>query len=447
MSGEPRAGAQPRLYPMSREQESQWLDDLVAEGPSRYLESWACRLTGQLDIGAVEWAISQIVARHEVLRSRLTERSGELVQVVTDSRPVPVTQVSCTPDGLSAELSRITAEPLNLDEAPLRPWLVRIPPDEFVLVVQFHHAVIDDWALNIFQGELVEFYTARLTGRPPSLEPVRMQLGDFAVAQRATEFAQADLAYWRDRVRGVPTSCTFPPDRPGPEALPHRAERQSFPVSPELARGVRAMSRKLRTTPYTVFAGAMAVLLREHTEPEDVVIGIPVSLRGTADVDHMMGCLSSLLPLRLSVARNISFRELTDAAKAEVIGAIKHRAVPYSVLVRMTRLGVNREVPPPLCHVVLVVDDMRWEPLSFPGARAERIYIPPGRAKFDVCVTLVADNDGGYTGLCDYDADVYQADTMERMVSQYLRLLGSLIAAPDEPVALAVGSAAEPCVD
>jgi hypothetical protein len=428
---------------MSCEQEALWLDDLVSDGPSRYLESWASRLAGQLDIGALEWAISQVIARHEVLRSRLTERDGEPVQIVAAPGPVHLEQLSCSPAALPAELGRIAAEPLDLSTTPIRPWLVSWSPDKFVLVVQFHHAVIDDWALNIFQRELMHFYSARLCGRRPSLEPLPVQAGDYAVAQRAAGIDLADLAYWQRRVKCAPASCTIPPDQPGPEELPHRAERSHFAVSPELGHAVRKASRALRATPFSVFAGAMAALLWRYGEPEEVIFGTPVSLRGSAAVDDMIGCLSNPLPLRLAVSRDISFRALTDAAKAEVLGAMEHRAVPYPELVRMTRIGVAADLPP-LCDAALVVDDMRWEPFSLPRLAAERIYLPPGRAKFAVTFTLVAGDDGGYAGLCDYDSDVYHAATMTLAASQFTELLARCIAAPGEPLGQVLGSAAGP---
>lgn len=437
----PEVSARPQSYPVSYEQESIWLDDRLCEGQSRCLESLVYRLTGPLDTGAVQWAISQVIARHEILRSQLTARDGKLVQIVNAPVPVPMAQMSCTSAALPAELSRITAEPLDLSEAPVRPWLVCLSPDEFVLAVQFHHAVVDDWALDVFQRELMHFYTARLLGRRPSLAPLRMQAGDFAVAQRAAGIDQEDLAYWRERVRDAPRSCTIPPDRPGPEELPHRGEQQLFEVSSELGHAVRAMSRARRTTPYTVFAGAMAALLWQYGEPDEVIFGTPVSHRGTAAVDGMIGCLSDLLPLRLAISRDASFRTLIDAAKAEVVGAMDHRAVPYAALVRMARSGTGADLPP-LCDVALVVDDMRWEPLTLPGVTAERIYVPQGWAKFDVSLTLVAGHDGGYAGFCDYDADVYDAATMARAASRFITLLARLIAAADEPIGQVAGSAA-----
>jgi hypothetical protein len=428
---------------MCYEQEALWLGDLVWGGPSRFLESWACRFTGQLDTGAIEWALSQVIARHEVLRSRLTERHGELVQIVTDPGQVLMTRLSCTPAALAGELIAIAAQPLDLNEAPIRPWLVCLSPGEFVLVVQFHHAVVDDWALDVFQHELIHFYTARLLGQPPSLEPLPMQAGDFAIAQRAARLDPADLAFWRERAEGAHRACTIPPDLPRPDELPHRAQRHLFLLSPELGHAVRAASRALRITPYTVFAGAMAVLLWQYGEPEEVIFGTPVSARGAAVVAGMIGCLSNVLPLRMAVRGDTSFRALANMAKAEVLGTIEHRAVPYSAVAKMTRRRVETGEPT-LYDAVLVVDDMRWEPFSLPQVTAERIYIPPEHAKFDLSLTLVAGDDGGYTGFCDYDADIYHPATMARAASQFIKLLAGFLAAADEPVAGILASAAAP---
>ncbi len=423
----------PRIYPMSREQEELWLDDLMLDGQSIYQESWASRLTGHLDIGALDWAIGEVVARHEVLRTRLTEKGGEPVQIVAAPVPVRLARVSCAPAAVEAELSRIVAEPLDLDEAPIRPWLICVSPNEFDLVVQLHHAVIDDWSLNIFQRELMHLYTARLLGEPPGLEPLPMQAGEFALAQRAEELNPADVGYWRARVQAAPRSCTIPPDGPGPEELPHRAGRHFFAISPELGQAVRTASRALRTTPFTVFAGAIATLLWRYGEPDEVIFGTPVSLRGSAAVDGMIGYLGNLLPLRLAVSRATSFRMLAKDTKAEIVGAMEHRTVPYSHIVRMTRRRGTDAGVPPLCDVIVVVDDMPWEPFSLPGVTAERIYVPPVRAKCALHVTLVADDGGGYAGFFDYDADVFAAPTVARVADQFATLLAHCVAAPDEP--------------
>jgi hypothetical protein len=445
MNGGPEGGpvlsVRPQVFPMSREQEGLWLDDLVWDGPSRHLEAWVCRLTGQLDTAALEWAISQIVARHEVLRSRLTERDEQPVQIVTAPGPVRMGRLSCAPDALQAELRRIVDEPLDLDEAPIRPWLVRVPPDEFVLVVKIHHAVIDDWSLNIFQRELMHFYTARLLGRPPDLKPLPVQAGDFAAAQRAAEMRPADLAYWRERVRAAPRSCTIPPDRPATGDAPHRSGRHPFDIGPELGQAVRAAGRPLRTTTFTVFAAAMAVLLWQYGDADEVIFGTPVSLRGSAAVDGMIGLLTNLHPIRLAVSRGMSFRALVNAAKAEVLGAMQHRAVPYATIVRMARQGTAADAPP-LCDAAMVVDDMSWEPFSLPEVTTQALHLPAGHTKFALHLALRASDDGGYQAAWNYDAEMFEAGTVARLARHFIALLDRCVAAPDESLGQISGDVA-----
>jgi hypothetical protein len=441
-TGPAAVGTRPRSYPMSREQESLWLDDVVSDGPSRYLEHWACTLSGPLDVDALEWALGQVIERHEVLRSRFTEIAGDPVQLVTDPAPVRLVRLACPPDDLAAELIRIAGVPLDLEETPLRPWLVEVAPDKCVLIVQLHHAVVDDWSLNVFQGELMHFYEARLAGRPAALEPLPMQAGDHAVAQRAAGLTSVDIEYWREKVHDAPRSCTVPPDRPAPAEEPHRATRYVFRIDPEVGRSVRAAGRALRTTPFTVFAGALAVLLWQYGEPDEVIFGTQVSQRGSVDLDNMIGYLANTLPIRLAVSRDATFRTLIDATKTAVLGALDHRAVPFSLLVQMTRRGMDLDVPP-LCDAGLVVDDMRWEPFTLGPVTAERIYVPPARAKFALHFSLMSDDAGGYAAFCDYDSDLYFDSTMVQVADRFVAVLVHCAAALDKPLAALIAGAGE----
>lgn len=434
------APARPGVYPMTYEQESLWLDDHLASAPSRYLESWACRLLGQLDIPAAEWAISEIVRRHQVLRSRLVLQDGQLVQVVTDAYQARLSQRSCAPAELTAELGSLVSQPLDLRVAPLRPWLVQLGPADHVLLVQFHHAVVDDWALAIFESEFSELYTARVLGRAPDLDPLESQVGEYALAQRTAGLDPADLAYWRQRMRDVASPCTVPPDRPPPRARCQAGRQYRFRVSPELGRLVRRVSRAKRTTPYTVFAAALAAVLRLQTGQADVIFGTPVSRRGSAALSQMIGCFTDLVPLRFAVGRETSLGALVEQARAEVIGALQHKNVPYAAVLQQAGIR-SRSGTLTLCPTALVADDAGQPGMRLPNLTSTRLYVPSGRAKFDVCLTLVLEDDGGYLGMCDYAAELYDQGTAARVAGQFTGVLSSGLAALDQPLTSMIGTA------
>jgi non-ribosomal peptide synthetase component F len=188
----------------------------------------------------------------------------------------------------------------------------------------------------------------------------------------------------------------------------------------------------------------MATLLWQYGEADEVIFCTPLSLRGTADVDGMIGILTNVQPIRLTVSRNLSFRALANAAKAEILGGMEHRAVPYPVMVRMSRLGTSADAPPP-CEVAIVVDDMGWEPFSLPDVTTKIIRFPGRHAKFAVQLDLVAQDDGGYAGAWTYDAEVFDDATVAGVASRFRKLLTHCIAAPDEPLDRIPGSADGPC--
>jgi hypothetical protein len=420
------AEAAPATYPMTFEQEGLWLDDHLGAGPSRYLESWVYRLRGPLDPDAVEWAIAGVVDRHEALRSRLTIEDGRPVQIVTPGAGARLERRFCPEDGLAEELSQTVSQPLDLDVSPVRATLLRVAEDDAVLAIQFHHAVVDDWALAILDREFGELYAARVQNRAPDLEPLPVQLGEYALTQRAAGVAEHDLRYWRDRLRQAPAGGSVPPDRPRPAGFAHRGAQVRFRVGDDTGRLVRRLARARRTTPFTVLLAALFALLHQYNADgedaaSDLIIGTPVSRRGAASLDGIIGYLTDLLPLRAEVRDDESFTDLVASVRAALLEAMAHRDLPYTELLARAVPRKQRRGSP-LCPVVLVVDDAPRVPLNLPGLRAERLYVHPGTCKFDICLTLVIDGHG-YRGFLDYATSLYDPDTAERAAADFAALL------------------------
>ncbi|WP_305787985.1 non-ribosomal peptide synthetase [Symbioplanes lichenis] len=421
-----------RRYPVTFEQESMWLEEQVADGGSALLESWVCRLRGPVDVAAVTWALTEVVRRQDALRTRLVLDGDALCQVVRPEPELVLHRLSCTEETLDAELRRAVSVPLDVEEAPLRATLLELAADDVVLAVEFHHSAIDDWSLSLLEQEFGEFYRARVQRRPPQLAPLARRIGDFAVDQRAAGVDPVQLAWWRDRMRDAPEQDALPLDRPRPSEPRHTGGRIDVLIPDELARTVREFGREARATPFAVFAAALTVLLAGHSGRSDVVFGVPVSRRGAADLEPVIGCLTTLLPLRQSVRAGESFAALVTATKRLIAEIVAHRDTPYPALLRAVGRSADLSRTP-LCQLALVVDDAPRTPLGLPGVEAVRIHPATGMSKFDLNLYLISEQ-SGYRGFLEYADEVLDRGTAERLAGAFVALVGSATAEPDRSV-------------
>jgi hypothetical protein len=406
---------------MTVEQQSIWLEEALYGGPPRYLESWVYRLTGQVDEQGVDWAYGQLVRRHEGLRTRYVLAGEELVQQVLPADSVPgLAHRPCSAAELDAELRSLVCRPLDLAAAPIRGTLLSLASDDVVLVVQLHHIVADDWALHVLEQEFEECYRAWLEGRPAALAAAP-QPGQYAQAQRQAEPAAAVRAYWRRQLADLPADAarSLPPDQPSHPDQPGQGAQLRFELDPAAGQRIRAACKALRVTPFVLFAAATSALLAAGTGSTEVIMGTPVSRRGSAELDRMVAYLGQVLPLRVRVDPGQSFAELAAQVKRVAAEAMAHRDITVAELARqLRRPGAGTA---PLIRTTLVLDDDAAG-LDLPGISAERLHVPSGAAKFDLLLTLVARH-RGYQGFLDYASDRYTERTARQLTDQLAELL------------------------
>ncbi|MGD0556993.1 MAG: condensation domain-containing protein [Streptosporangiaceae bacterium] len=427
-------------FPVTYEQEAIWLHDRRDPAASIYLESWVCRLRGAVDTGAVEWAIGQIVARHPALHSGFEFDGEQIVQIVHKDHAVAVERLPLNPDqDLDGVLERLVRRPLDVRVAPLRATLLELAPDDVAVVIQLHHLVVDDWAVGILEREFQEFYCARITGRPARLAALPLLPGEYAAAQRAAGVDPALVAYWRERLRDAPAESTVPADRPPPERPSSQGGLIQFQIDAALAGRLRSMARRSRVTPFTLLAAAVTVLLYAYNGSPDQVLGAIVSRRGAAGLDQMITYVASLMPLRQQVGADEGFGALVASTKQVVTDTVAHRDVPFSNIVR--DLGGPRKLSrPPLCQVVLVVDDVPRPPLDLPGVTTERLPVHQGIAKVDLGIFLVKDGDC-YQGRLVYASDLFRPRTAQQVAADFCALLAAGVAQPDVALADVIAEA------
>jgi hypothetical protein len=382
-----------------------------------------------VDAGAVEWAISQIAARHPALHSGIEFDGEQLVQIARDDHTVVLERLGRPDLALDGALEQLVRRPLDVRVSPLRATLLELAPDDVVLVVQLHHLVVDDWALAVLEREFSELYCARIAGRAARLAPLPLLPGEYAAAQRAAGVDPSLVAYWRERLRDAPVESTVPADRPPPERLGSQGGLIRFQIDATIGDRLRAMARRSRVTPFIVLAAALTALLYARNGSCDQVLGTTVSRRGSAGLDQMITCLTGVMPLRQHVRAEEGFGALVASTKQVVTGTVAHRDIPFSIL--LSEVGWPRSFSrPPLCQVVLVVDDVPRCALELPGVTAERLHVHTGIAKVDLGLTLVKDGDG-YQGRLVFARDLFLPQTAGQIAADFCALLAAGITQPE----------------
>ncbi|MEV6974201.1 amino acid adenylation domain-containing protein [Kitasatospora sp. NPDC093806] len=439
----------PERVPLSSAQRRLWLIDRM-EGPSAlYNMPLALRLTGELDRDALTAALADLVTRHESLRTVIAEHDGEPHQriLAPAEAPVPVELLDCAPESVETEVDRAARRPFDLAaEPPVRVTLLRVAPDDHVLVVALHHIVGDGWSMGPLLRDLAEAYTLRLGGERPVRAPLTVQYADYALWQRELLGDETDpeslvagqLAYWRETLADLPEELTLPADRPRGARSGHRGDRVALPIDAELHRALVELSREHRVTLFMTCQAALAALLTRLGAGTDVPIGSVVAGRSDEALDDLVGFFVNTLVLRTDTSGDPTFAELLARVRETGLGAYAHQDVPFERLVE--ELNPARSLARhPLFQVAMVLQSNGGGELELPGLVVEALPSDTGVAKFDLNVTLeeFRTPDGAPAGMdcaIDFATDLFDRDTVESIAARFGRLLTAVTARPEQRI-------------
>ena len=417
---------------------------MIPEAPV-YNEAEAVRLKGNLDIAALERAFNLIIARHEILRSTIEVRDERPIAVVRESWPAKFKTISLghlPADQREAELARYLVDeprrPYRLDaEHGIRATVVELAPDEHAFILMMHHIVCDSSSLGIIWRELGTLYVACQQGRPSPLAPLPIQFGDYAAWQRQparkTDF-EADMAFWREMLRGAPALLQLPTDRPRPPVNSYRGTKRVFSFDAELAESLRRFSRREQASLFTVFAAVLNTLLYRYTGQNDILVGIPIADRDRPEIQPLVGFLIDTHVLRTDLSGNPVFRELMSRVQRGVAGVYSHRAAPFDEVVNAVRPERNLSYSP-LFQVMLNWRDRDDQPqfIPFPGLKAEGLLAQSLISKFDLTL-VVTDATEGILLEIEYSTDLFDDARIERMVGHLRTLLEGAAANPEQKI-------------
>ncbi|GAB3441062.1 amino acid adenylation domain-containing protein [Actinophytocola sediminis] len=409
----------------------------LAPDSAAYTSAVRYRLTGELDVSALELALADVLARHAVLRTVLPVREGRPTQRVRPPRPAHMSIVDL--NGL-AEAERLVAEaqaePFDLAAGPLvRFRLLRLGERESLLLCVFHHAVVDGWSLGVFERDLAACYDARCAGRVASLPALPLEHIEYARWQEewlAGDEAGRQLAYWTGRLAGAPDRLTLPVDRPRPATPSLRGADHRFTVPIDVHNGLNELGRRHGATLFMVLLSAFQVVLGRFAGQHDVVVGTPVANRRHRAFHDLLGFFANSVALRTTIEQAEPFDGLLARVRASCLDAYEHQDVPLDVLAQRLRpdrdLGRN-----PLYQVNCTLHNTPEPAGSMRGLTVDRTHVPDTAARFDLDLN-VRETATGLDCVLVYAADLFDTSTVERLAEALVRVLAAVVSAPGTTV-------------
>ncbi|APR77528.1 Siderophore biosynthesis non-ribosomal peptide synthetase [Minicystis rosea] len=427
--------------PLSFGQERLWfLAQLEPDNPA-YVISSAARLRGPLDVGALSQALTELVRRHETLRTTFAVRAGRPAQMLHAPRPIDLSiiDLSVALDPLDAARIAVSEEALarfDLERGPLfRARLFRLAADDHALVLAMHHIVSDGWSQAVIHRELAALYEAFAAGRASPLVELPVQYVDYAAWQRAVlggETFDRQIAFWKETLGDAPRALDLPADRARPPVPSYRGDRRPFSFPIDTLTALSALARREGATLFMTLLAAFEVLLHRLTAERDLVVGTPVAGRARAETEALVGFFINSLVLRVEVAPELAFRDLVCRVRDVCLAAYAHQDVPFERLVQ--ELAPERDLSrAPLFQVMFTLQNEPREALVLPGLQASRLGTAAPTAKLDLSLAMHA-GAHAFGGVVEYATDLFDASTIDRLIAHLGTLLAAIARDPDARV-------------
>ncbi len=433
----------PGESPLSFAQERLWfLDQFIPHNPA-YNIPIAFRIEGQLNNGVLEQCLNEIVQRHETLRTKFIAEEGRPIQATFPKFNLSIHYVNFE-NFVEKQLQSITIrlaveeaqKPFDLTrDALVRAKLLCLSAEEHVLLLTMHHAVSDGWSLGVLLRELAVLYEAFSKGKPSPLPVLPIQYGDFAVWQRQRlqgEVLETQLDYWKQNLSGSLPVLDLPTDRPRPSRQTFRGAKRSLNFPKPLLEALKTLSQQQGVTLFMTLLTAFKVLLYRYTGQEDILVGAPVAGRNQIETENLIGFFVNVLVLRTDLSGNPTFRDCLERVRKVVLGAYNHQEVPFEKLVET--LQPERDLSySPLFQVMFALQNTPMPSLEFSGLTLSPLAVDNGTAKFDLTLDLSETSDG-IDGFIEYNTDLFDGDTIARMVGHFQTLLEAIAANPQQRV-------------
>ncbi|MFN5969836.1 MAG: non-ribosomal peptide synthase/polyketide synthase [Microcystis sp.] len=428
--------------PLSWAQERLWFVNQLEGESGAYTIDLTMRLRGNLNVKALEKAFQAIIQRHEPLRTQFKLKDNKPIQAidpnVTFTLPVVNLQnLSHSEQQVKNLLLAAASEPFDLESGSvLRVKLWQVKTEEYVLLLAIHHIAADGWSLGVLVDELSVYYRSFCTGTKADLSDLSIQYADFAVWQRqwlTNEVLDRQLSYWKQQLTGVPLLHQLPTDRPRPAIQSFRGGTERLQLDSQLTQQLKKLSQESGSTLFMTLLAGFAVLLSRYSQQTDVVIGSPIANRNRTEIEGLIGFFVNSLVLRFDLSQDPTFEDFLAQVRQTTQDAYDHQDLPFEMLVE--KLQIERHLDRnPLTQIVFALQNAPSSPWDLPGVNIEEIQSGFDSVRVDLEVYLW-DAPEGLGGFCSYNRDLFDAETIVRLMNHFKTLLAAIVENPRQSLA------------
>lgn len=399
----------------------------------------ALRLTGHLNVAALQTAVNEIVRRHQVLQMGYGVEAEEPVLCRQPNPHIDLPIIEMAGADETAVLARLQEEgarPFDLtQELPIRLFLLRLAPDEHVLILNLHHIATDGWSMGVLLRELAALYNAFCASQPGPLPELPIQYSDFAYWQRnwlQGEVLEKQLSYWKQQLAGATAVLELPTDYPRPAMRTLNGAITRFTIPPDLTLAIKQSAQQAGLTPFMFMLAAYQILLHRYSGQTDILVGSPIANRNRSEIENLIGFFVNTLVLRTNLAHNPRVSQVLQQVRDTTLDAYAHQDLPFEKLVEELHLPRTLSHNP-LFQVMFIYQNIPHEPLDLAGLAVQPLEEDNGTSKFDLNLVIEEAGDA-LCGTLTYNTDLFTADRMARLVGHYQTLLWGMINQPEMKV-------------
>lgn len=426
--------------PLSFAQERLWFLDQLEPNSATYNIPAAVRIEGKLQPTTLQKSISEIIRRHEVLRTNFVKQDGQAIQIIHPASDWQITTIdlqALSVNQRETEIRRLataeSAKPFNLaTDSLIRGTLLVLSDSEHVLLLTMHHIISDGWSMGVFIQEIATLYSAFAEGKPSPLPELPIQYADFALWQRQWlqgEELQKQMNYWQKQLAGAPTLLELPTDYPRPAVQTFQGARQSLQLSKTLTQGIKTLSRQEGVTLFVTLFTTFTCLLYYYTSQEDIVVGTAVANRNYAEIEELIGFFVNQLVLRTDLTGNPTFGELLEQVREVALEAHAHQDLPFETLVKAMKLERDSSRNP-LFQIKFVFQNTPTSDLNLSELNINLIGVNNETTKFDLLLNM-EETEQGLSGSLQYNTTLYKSTTITRFLEQFETLLSHIVVQPN----------------